>query len=558
VREPVLRWLLTYLVHSTVLLAAACLLGAFLRERRLVLQEAVLRAALLGGFVTAGLQLGLDLRPVAGALAVPAEGRLAEAPAARPLVPAEAPGWEAGPVAEPGAPAWAAAALDSAARSWPKGLALAWAGLAGLALARLAVAASRLRRLLRDRRPIAEGELAPETRAIAPALGLRRVRLSAVRRLPVPLARGVLWPEVCLPARALASLGPDEQAALCAHELAHVARRDPAWLLLARLAEAVAPVQPLNVWARRRLQDVAECLSDDLAVAASGRPLGLARSLVDVASWTVGERPDLPGPAVGALSARSRLGHRVERLMDPFRALERPRRLLLPAAALVVLATAFVSPVVSGSAQEQTPAPGAEAAPEGRPAPMDEARSAEAKARLEAISRTLEERARRHEAGMKAFEAEMGEVAARIEPREADLQSLARDVEKAALAFAESVSADLEQASPGRSERTAEAARRLAEAQAKIHAAAREVRIPAEEMRALADKAREMARLVRPTEEELVEIRRLSREVSRDRAQQARDGAQQARDSAAQARDAVRIVRESLRQARESLRRVEE
>ncbi|HEX9186867.1 MAG TPA: hypothetical protein VGB87_07340, partial [Vicinamibacteria bacterium] len=77
--EPVLRWLLTYLVHSTVLLAAAWIRGAALRERRLVLQEAVLRAALLGGFVTAGLQVGLDLRPVAGALAVPAEPRLADA-----------------------------------------------------------------------------------------------------------------------------------------------------------------------------------------------------------------------------------------------------------------------------------------------------------------------------------------------------------------------------------------------------------------------------------------------------------------------------------------------
>jgi len=95
----------------------------------------------------------------------------------------------------------------------------------------------------------------------------------------------------------VAELAADEQVALCAHELAHVARRDPAWVLLARLAEALAPVQPLNAWARRRLQDLAECLSDDLAVTASGRPLGLARSLVDVASWTLGERPLLPAAA---------------------------------------------------------------------------------------------------------------------------------------------------------------------------------------------------------------------------------------------------------------------
>jgi hypothetical protein len=159
-------------------------------------------------------------------------------------------------------------------------------------------------------------------------------------------------------------LAADEQVALCAHELAHLARRDPGWILLARLAEAVAPVQPLNAWARRRLQDLAECLSDDLAVAASGRPLGLARSLVDVATWARGERPLLPVAAAGALSARSRLGHRVERLMDPARALERPRRAFLPAAAALVLATALVTPVVSGGAPPEPPLP-----PEAPPAP---------------------------------------------------------------------------------------------------------------------------------------------------------------------------------------------
>ena len=240
---------------------------------------------------------------------------------------------------------------------WRAGLAVAWAALALVALARLLVAASRLRRVLRCRRPLRPGELAPGALLAAHALGLRRPVLSEAPRLSVPLATGVLRPEVCLPSRALGELGADEQVALCAHELAHLARRDPAWVLLARLVEALAPVQPMNAWARRRLSDLAECLSDDLAVSASARPLGLARSLVDVASWTLGERPLIPVAASGALSVRSRLGHRVERLMDPARAVERPRRALLPAAALVVLATALVTPVVSGSAVPPPAAP---------------------------------------------------------------------------------------------------------------------------------------------------------------------------------------------------------
>ena len=397
--EPVVRWLLTYLLHSTLLLGLAALARLALRERRLALQEALLRAALVGGFVTAGLQVGLDLRPLGGSLAMPAalavpgsssaaRGPSALAalavPGARPtFAVAPAPGRAAGsgglaidapparlesPAPASIVPAWLAHAVGAA--RLPGGLALAWAALAGVALARLGVAAVRLRRLLRGRRPIDAGALGPLAARLGRALGLRHpVPLSAAERLSVPLATGVLRPEVCLPARAVAELGTDEQAALCAHELAHVARRDPAWLLLARLAEALAPVQPLNAWARRRLQDVAECLSDDLAVAASGRPLGLARSLVDVASWTLGDRSLPPVAAMGAVSARSRLGHRVERLMDPARTLERPRRLLLPAAAAAVLATALVSPVVSGSVTEEEPQPVAEpqAAPGRQP-----------------------------------------------------------------------------------------------------------------------------------------------------------------------------------------------
>ena len=45
--EPLVRWLLTYLLHSTVLLGAAWLVRLALGERRLAVQEAVLRAALV-------------------------------------------------------------------------------------------------------------------------------------------------------------------------------------------------------------------------------------------------------------------------------------------------------------------------------------------------------------------------------------------------------------------------------------------------------------------------------------------------------------------------------
>ena len=377
----------------------------------------------------------------------------------------------------------------------------------------------------------------------AHALGLRRPVLSEAPRLSVPLATGVLRPEVCLPSRALGELGADEQVALCAHELAHLARHDPAWVLLARLVEALAPVQPMNAWARRRLSDLAECLSDDLAVSASARPLGLARSLVDVASWTLGERPLVPVAASGALSVRSRLGHRVERLMDPARAVERPHSTLLPAAALVVLATALVTPVVSGSARprRRPTRPLPRPTPHRRPRPPSKADAEEPAARASRSRRQIEERARLHEADMKALEAEIEAVASKIRPHEAELSALGREMEKAAQGLAEAVSADLEAGAGRKSERTAEAARRMAETEDRLHAATREIRVPSEEIRALAEKARALAEQARPTDEEMREIRRLSADA--------------ARQAAEQSRDAMRIAMEALRQAREALRR---
>jgi beta-lactamase regulating signal transducer with metallopeptidase domain len=373
--------LLTYLLHSSVLLAAAAALRLLLRERQLVLQEAVLRAALLGAFVTAGLQSGLGLAPLGGVLVATAPSTpVAAEPrelAAKPS-PATA---EAATLALPSRPLAAADHAGLERPSWQAALVALWGLLSLIGLTRLAVAAAGLRRLLDDRQPLADAELRSTARLFAARLGLRKaVLLTTSRRLSVPLSTGVLGAEVCLPGDALAALAEGERTALCAHELAHLARRDPAWILLTQLAVALAPLQPLNLWARRRLGDLAECLADDLAITASGERTGLARSLLEVAGWMV-SRPIFPlSVAAGASGARSGLGHRLERIMDPVRLPERPRRALLPLAAGLVLATALVTPVVIGSprAQEAEPAEAPEMAAPDVEAPDVEAPEAEA------------------------------------------------------------------------------------------------------------------------------------------------------------------------------------
>ncbi|HEX2251747.1 MAG TPA: hypothetical protein VHQ65_00595, partial [Thermoanaerobaculia bacterium] len=72
---PATAWMLTYLLHSTLLLGAAWLVSRRLAGRSLALEETLWRTALVGALITASLQAGLGWRPVTGAwtlAAVPA------------------------------------------------------------------------------------------------------------------------------------------------------------------------------------------------------------------------------------------------------------------------------------------------------------------------------------------------------------------------------------------------------------------------------------------------------------------------------------------------------
>jgi hypothetical protein len=108
--------------------------------------------------------------------------------------------------------------------------------------------------------------------------------------------------EVCLPRRALLELQPVEQDSMLAHAVAHLVRRDPQWLIAARAIEMVWFFQPLNRLARRRMQEVAEYLCDDWAVARTRQPVTLAKCLAAVAEW-VGRAPKTDTPRLAPLSA---------------------------------------------------------------------------------------------------------------------------------------------------------------------------------------------------------------------------------------------------------------
>jgi HEAT repeat protein len=136
--------------------------------------------------------------------------------------------------------------------------------------------------------------------------------LTSSAACPLPLA--LTSSEVCVPDRFLVELDAEEQRGALAHEVAHLARRDPAWLLFAMAIEAVMFFQPLNRLARRRLKESAEYLCDEWA-AREGAGLGLARCLARVAVWLRPGAEPLLASTSAIADGRSGLVRRVERLL---------------------------------------------------------------------------------------------------------------------------------------------------------------------------------------------------------------------------------------------------
>lgn len=375
-----LGWLLTYLLHSSALLGAAWLLARRLPRNAISAREGLWKLALLAGLATSSLQVALGLDPWLGRFRIepapsapiersaesPLDGlslaalagdaqqpALASAPAqleraalsapANALLVPEAPalfaqlasslGWrtDARDALRPHAPALdtARAALFAGqgvlrglllrARQvdWIAFAARAWALAALLGLAHLLLGHLQLALALRSRRVIAQGPAQAELARLCRAAGCtRRVRLSSSPALLAPVAFGWWRCEICLPERALEALSPAQLRSMLAHELAHLLRRDPLWLLLGGALERVLFVQPLNRVARREIEDASEYQCDAWAMRNGGGGLPLASCLTEVAGWLrPGRGPQGVGLVPAMASRCSRLSERVERLL---------------------------------------------------------------------------------------------------------------------------------------------------------------------------------------------------------------------------------------------------
>ncbi|MEW6746204.1 MAG: M56 family metallopeptidase [Planctomycetota bacterium] len=196
---------------------------------------------------------------------------------------------------------------------WMAVLTVFWGLGALLALARMGIAWRRLATLLAHREELHTGALPAILRRLCAQANVRRPpRLTSSPALTVPIA--LARSEICLPAKALSELTVEQQESMLAHELAHVVRRDPLWLVIGGLIERAFFFQPLNRLARRSWQDVSELLCDDWAVHHTGKGITLAKCLAVVASWA---DPSLRRLSVAGMAHRdSALVRRVQRLLN--------------------------------------------------------------------------------------------------------------------------------------------------------------------------------------------------------------------------------------------------
>jgi len=332
-------WLLTYLVHSTVILGAVWLIASLPRVGDTV-REILWKSALLGGIVTATIQTVVAREPLGGQLRLAPRTTGFFVPAMRVVVRSDV--LDAHP---------RVVLMQPGGTRWTNALMVVWLATSGGGLLLLTLGHARALRALGPRTSLHGTPIGQRLRELLARAGVDRpVELTCASALASPVA--LPGNEVCLPRRALLELQPEEQDSMLAHELAHLVRRDPQWLVLARAIEMLFFFQPLNRLARRRMQEVAEYLCDDWAVARTSRPVMLAKCLAAVAEW-VGRAPRMRTPRLHPMSAMvesggSPLVRRVGRILGGHRAPNaRTPRVAVAVSVCALAVLAGVAPRVS-------------------------------------------------------------------------------------------------------------------------------------------------------------------------------------------------------------------
>jgi beta-lactamase regulating signal transducer with metallopeptidase domain len=352
-------WLLTYLVHSTVLLLGAWVLSRGDRFAPAT-RDLLWKTAIVGGLVTSAVAMAGT--PSHARLLVMELSTVEDMGAAR-TEAAPSFGWTAG---DPDATrklglVGALGALDAVVASrgglaplveragamspvtpwtWFDGMVVVWLVGALWGLGRLARQWMGLKGVFAGLRSPSErmarvfATVLTKDASVHDGRGPIGLRSSDTVDSPCVLPGRL----IVLPGRCDEELSDEELTAVLAHELAHVRRRDSLWAAVMTGFGAVFWFQPMNRLALRASQQAAEHACDDYAVSRTGDPLSLASSITRVARWTVDAQA--PVTLVSMVGRRGPgLADRVGRVLDggPPRSEPRWARILLATALLLPL-----------------------------------------------------------------------------------------------------------------------------------------------------------------------------------------------------------------------------
>jgi len=185
-----------------------------------------------------------------------------------------------------------------------------WIVGTALLLGRLACHCVRARRLLNSARPGPE-QAAEICCEMAGKIGIKAPRVMVSPAVRSPVLIGTCRPTVLLPV-----IHPDAaHEQIFAHELAHLARRDPLWAILSQIVTALHFFQPLLWKLAGRMDQASEEACDDFVLSYVGQGHSYVRRLVDMAE-ALGYSSAEPA-GIGVVSFRSSLGRRVERILSP-------------------------------------------------------------------------------------------------------------------------------------------------------------------------------------------------------------------------------------------------
>ena len=265
------NYLMNYLVHSTLIISSVLILGRFKLIKSQYLQDSLYKLALIGAFFSAGL---VQLHSTSTVVITKPSLSLSQhyfepensnsIPVVRPINTAQNTINEPVDYVEP--------SLESASYSkdWIRkinfvqiliGLYLV---IFGFLLLRNFRAGLELKQILRHKKSLANSELNQILENLKEKANYyQAVKLTYSDRLLSPIA--MINNEICLPERVL-SLSPQEQENILAHELGHIIRDDPYWLLLATFIKTVFFFQVLNFLNSKALVNSAEYICDDFAL----------------------------------------------------------------------------------------------------------------------------------------------------------------------------------------------------------------------------------------------------------------------------------------------------